>query len=68
MCVGIILSPFQAEEILQKEKADLVAVGRQAQYNPNLALHWAHELGMNEKFEGWPSEFGWWLDKRQVCF
>ncbi len=64
MAVGIILEGEQAETILQDGKADLIAVGRQAQYNPNVALHWAHELGINERFEHWHPEYGWWLEKR----
>ena len=64
MAVGLILEAAQAEEILKEGKADLIAIGRQAQYNPNLALHWSHDLGLNRKFEEWPQEYGWWLDKR----
>ena len=64
MAVGLILDPHQAEAILQKGEADLIAIGRQAQYNPNLALHWSHQMGLNRRFEEWPEEYGWWLDKR----
>jgi 2,4-dienoyl-CoA reductase-like NADH-dependent reductase (Old Yellow Enzyme family) len=64
MAVGIILEGSQAEQILQDGKADLIAVGRQAQFNPNVALHWAHELGLNQRFEMWDEEYGWWLEKR----
>ncbi|MFV0298480.1 MAG: NADH:flavin oxidoreductase/NADH oxidase, partial [Hyphomicrobiaceae bacterium] len=64
MAVGIILEAQQAEAILSDGKADLVAIGRQAQFNPNLALHWAHELGLNRTFELWEPEYGWWLEKR----
>jgi len=64
MAVGLILSAAQAEAILQEGKADLIAIGRQAQFNPNLALHWAHDLGLNQRFEEWPHEYGWWLEKR----
>ena len=64
MAVGLILEADQAEEILQAGKADFIAVGRQAQFNPNLAHHWAHDLGLNARFELWGEEYGWWLDKR----
>jgi 2,4-dienoyl-CoA reductase-like NADH-dependent reductase (Old Yellow Enzyme family) len=64
MAVGIILEPQQAEDILQNGQADLIAIGRQSQFNPNIALHWAHELGINTRFEDWSPEFGWWLEKR----
>ena len=64
MAVGIILEAQQAEAILQNGQADLIAIGRQAQFNPNIAQHWAHDLGLNRKFEDWTPEFGWWLEKR----
>ena len=64
MAVGIILEAQQAQAILENGQADLIAVGRQSQFNPNIAQHWAHDLGINEKFEDWTPEFGWWLEKR----
>ena len=64
MAVGIILEAQQAEAILERGQADLVAVGRQSQYNPNIAHHWAHDLGINRRFEDLTPEYGWWLEKR----
>ena len=64
MAVGIILEAQQAEAILQNGQADLIAIGRQSQFNPNIAHHFAHELGINARFEDWSPEFGWWLEKR----
>lgn len=64
MAVGLILEGAQAEAILQEGKADLIAIGRQAQFNPNIVHHWAHDLGLNSKFETWGQEYGWWLEKR----
>jgi 2,4-dienoyl-CoA reductase-like NADH-dependent reductase (Old Yellow Enzyme family) len=64
MAVGIILEAQQAETILKNGQADLIAIGRQSQFNPNIAQHWAHDLGLNRKFEDWAPEFGWWLEKR----
>ena len=64
MAVGIILEAQQAEAILENGQADLIAVGRQSQFNPNIAQHWAHDLGINQKFEDWTAEYGWWLEKR----
>jgi 2,4-dienoyl-CoA reductase-like NADH-dependent reductase (Old Yellow Enzyme family) len=64
MAVGIILEAQQAETVLQNGQADLIAVGRQSQFNPNIALHWAHDLGINSRFEDWSPEYGWWLEKR----
>jgi hypothetical protein len=56
MAVGIILKAEQAETILQKGQADLIAIGRQSQFNPNIAHHWAHDLGINARFEDWSPE------------
>jgi 2,4-dienoyl-CoA reductase-like NADH-dependent reductase (Old Yellow Enzyme family) len=61
MAVGIILEAQQAEAILRNGHADLIAIGRQSQFNPNIALHWAHDLGINSRFEDWSPEYGWWL-------
>ena len=64
VAVGIILEAEQAEDILRRGQADLIAIGRQSQFNPNIAQHWAHDLGINRRFEDWSPEFGWWLEKR----
>jgi len=64
MAVGIILEAQQAETILRNGKADLIAIGRQSQFNPNIAHHFAHDLGINSRFEDWTPEYGWWLEKR----
>jgi len=37
MAVGLILTPQQADEALQAGSADLIAVGREALYDPNWA-------------------------------
>ena len=62
--VGIILTGTQAEEILQQGKADLIAVGREALYDPHWALHAAAELGVDPTFAAWPKQYGWWLNVR----
>ena len=64
MAVGIILEAQHAETILENGQADLVAVGRQSQYNPNIFHRRAHDLGINARFEDWAPEYGWWLEKR----
>ena len=46
--VGIVLNGAQAEEILQSGRADLIAVGREALYDPHWALRAARELGAEE--------------------
>jgi 2,4-dienoyl-CoA reductase-like NADH-dependent reductase (Old Yellow Enzyme family) len=65
MAVGLILDGPQAEAILQDGSADLIAIGRQALYDPFWALHAAQELGCDGDFQMWNPEYGWWLDKRK---
>lgn len=52
--VGIIVTPAQAEEILQREQADLVIIARQLLRDPYFPLHAANELGENVK---WPVQY-----------
>lgn len=65
MAVGLILDAKQAEGILANGDADLIAIGRQALFNPHWALHAAIALETEQHFESWPLQVGWWLDKRQ---
>jgi 2,4-dienoyl-CoA reductase-like NADH-dependent reductase (Old Yellow Enzyme family) len=62
--VGVILDGHQAEAILQEGKADLIAIGRQALYDPYWPHHAAHALGYDFGFEHWPIQHGPWLAKR----
>ena len=64
MAVGLILEPHQAEAVLTGGHADLIAIGRQALFNPNWALHAQIALGIDDGFAAWPEQYGWWLDKR----
>ncbi len=66
MAVGLILTPRQAEEALQAGRADLIAVGREALFNPNWPLHAALELGGDPEFACWPQQYGWWLTRREA--
>jgi 2,4-dienoyl-CoA reductase-like NADH-dependent reductase (Old Yellow Enzyme family) len=63
--VGLILNGTQAEEILLSGRADLIAIGREALYDPHWALHAAQELGADPQFALWPKQYGWWLNMRQ---
>lgn len=65
MAVGLILDGPQAEAILQAGDADLIAIGRQALFDPFWPVHAAQELGCDADFEMWTPEYGWWLDKRK---
>jgi 2,4-dienoyl-CoA reductase-like NADH-dependent reductase (Old Yellow Enzyme family) len=66
MAVGLILTARQAEEALQAGRADLIAVGREALFNPNWPLHAALELGADPEFASWPQQYGWWLTRREA--
>jgi 2,4-dienoyl-CoA reductase-like NADH-dependent reductase (Old Yellow Enzyme family) len=65
MAVGLILTPQMAEEALQAGCADLIAVGREALYDPNWPLHAAAALGVDPDFARWPVQYGWWLTRRE---
>jgi 2,4-dienoyl-CoA reductase-like NADH-dependent reductase (Old Yellow Enzyme family) len=65
MAVGLILEPHQAEQVLQAGQADLIAIGRQALFNPNWALHAQIAMGIDPDFAAWPVQYGWWLTRRQ---
>jgi 2,4-dienoyl-CoA reductase-like NADH-dependent reductase (Old Yellow Enzyme family) len=65
MAVGLILTPQQAEEALAAGRADLIAVGREALFDPNWPVHAAEALGVDAEFAHWPRQYGWWLTRRQ---
>lgn len=52
--VGMITTAFQAEAILQDEKADFIFIARESLRNPNLGLTFAHDL-QQEAF--WPKQY-----------
>jgi len=66
MAVGLILTPQQAEEALAAGRADLIAVGREALFDPNWPLHAAYALGVDAEFARWPQQYGWWLTRREA--
>jgi 2,4-dienoyl-CoA reductase-like NADH-dependent reductase (Old Yellow Enzyme family) len=65
MAVGLILDAEQAEAILQAGKADLIALAREALFDPNWPLHAAYALGLDPDFNHWPVQYGWWLNRRE---
>ncbi len=67
MAVGLIVRAQQAEAILQEGSADLVAIGREALYDPYWARHAAQALGEDLDFSGWPPPYGWWLARRNLA-
>lgn len=64
MAVGLITEAEQAEEILQSGAADLIAIGREALFDPHWPLHAERTLGHGGNFASWPEQYGWWLDRR----
>lgn len=66
MAVGLILDGAQAERALADEKADIIAVGREALANPNWPLQAIGEIegGAPESYQRWPEQAGWWLERR----
>lgn len=52
--VGIIVSAEQAEEILQKEQADLIFMARESLRDPYFPIHAAGALGYDIK---WPEQY-----------
>ena len=66
MAVGLILTPQQAEQALAAGRADLIAVGREALWDPNWPLHAAQALGVDPEFAQWPVQYGWWLTRREA--
>lgn len=63
--VGMIVNASQAEEILQSGSADLVAIGREALFDPYWPLHAQWELAKDSSFSSWHFRYKVWLEKRQ---
>lgn len=63
VAVGLIVDPEHAERILQDGDADLIALGREALFNPNWPLH--AELALGGGFDRWPLPVRGWLERRE---
>jgi 2,4-dienoyl-CoA reductase-like NADH-dependent reductase (Old Yellow Enzyme family) len=64
MAVGLIVHADQAEGILQRGEADLIAIGREVLYNPNWPMDAAQKLGVDKQFASVPPPQSYWLAKR----
>lgn len=64
MAVGLIRTARHAEQVLAEGHADLVAIAREALFNPNWPQHAALELGCDPDWRCWPEPYGWWLRRR----
>jgi 2,4-dienoyl-CoA reductase-like NADH-dependent reductase (Old Yellow Enzyme family) len=67
MAVGLIVHPQQAEDALAEGAADLIAIAREAMFDPNWPLHAEMALGATdgELYASWPEQAGWWLERRE---
>ena len=54
----------QAEGILQRGEADLIALARELLYNPNWPMDAAQKLGVDTEFALVPPPQAYWLEKR----
>lgn len=61
--VGLIVDPVQAEEILQRGEADIIAIGREALADPHWPLNARAALG-DAGYDAWPVQAGYWLNLR----
>lgn len=64
--VGMIIDAHQAEEILTTGSADLVAIGREALFDPYWPLHAQWTLERDPAFSDWHVRHKVWLEKRQT--
>lgn len=63
--VGLITQAAQAEAIVREEQADLVALAREALYNPNWANQAHHALQPDDHFAPWPQQAAERLEARE---
>jgi 2,4-dienoyl-CoA reductase-like NADH-dependent reductase (Old Yellow Enzyme family) len=64
--VGMILDAHQAEEVLTSNGADLIAIGREALFDPYWPLHAQWILERDPEFTDWHLRHKVWLSKRQA--
>ena len=64
--VGMIIDAHQAEDILTSGSADLVAIGREALFDPYWPLHAQWALQRDTGFADWHIRHKVWLEKRQT--
>jgi len=64
MAVGLIRTAELAEAIVAEGRADFVAIGREALFNPHWPAQAAVALGGANRYDDWPPAYGWWLKAR----
>jgi len=65
VAVGLITEARHAEEILQQEQADFIALARELLWNPHWPVHAARELGVPDYLDLLPRGYAWWLKRRE---
>ncbi|MEI2416464.1 NADH:flavin oxidoreductase/NADH oxidase [Orrella sp. JC864] len=63
--VGLITEPAQAEAILRRGDADLIALARELMLDPRWPVRAARELGAPDYLDLLPSDYAWWLKRRE---
>lgn len=64
LAVGFIIRPQLAQSLVNHRQADLVAIGREALYNPNWPLHARQALEDDDSYQDWPIQHRSYLAKR----
>ncbi len=64
MAVGFILDAHAAQDLVARGAADLIALGREALFNPNWAVHAEQQLQNDPSHALWPRAYRAWLAKR----
>lgn len=64
IAVGLIREAQHAESILRENHADLVAIAREALFDPNWALRASLSLEGDDAWGLWPEQYALWLRRR----
>lgn len=64
MAVGLIIEPEQAEQILNRQQADLIALAREMISDPNWAYHAALQLAHDNPHDILPDSYSFYLQRR----
>ena len=67
IAVGCITEAQQAEDILQKGQADLVAIAREFLWHADWTAHAAQDLGVEDPFGQMPHEYAYRLRQREAA-
>lgn len=65
MAVGFLWDAKMCDAVIANGRADMVALAREVLDQPNWPLQAAATLKADKNYALWPSEMGWWLNKRE---